>query len=162
MYKDKDKQREAQRQWVRQKRIDKKGSTAPPVQCGVMTNSIDSPERDEAIEFMSKTAGINERAKPECTAKGNIRVSKPGVDDYVPQCETTRAFVDNRDKRTSPTKRGKDIKCFADLPPDVQWKIDRMSTNDGKVDEAEKAKRTAVAIHYQHVFPDRYESTGVE
>ena len=55
------------------------------------------------------------------------------------------------------TKRSKDIKCFADLPPDVQRTIDRMSTTDGKLDKNEKAKRTVAAIKYQHLFPDSYE-----
>jgi len=33
-----------------------------------------------------------------------------------------------------------------------------MSRDDnGKIIEAEKAKRTAAAINYQHLFPDRYE-----
>ena len=59
-------------------------------------------------------------------------------------------------------KRGKDIKCFNDLPPDVQDTIVKMSTVDGKVDNDEWNKRTVVAIHYQHLFPDRYNSTGVE
>ncbi len=57
---------------------------------------------------------------PEPTAQGNIRVSKPGDADYEPQCETTRAFIEGRDKRPETGKRGKDIKCFADLSPDVQ------------------------------------------
>ena len=54
-------------------------------------------------------------------------------------------------------KRGKDITCFADLPPDVQAAINKMSVVDGKLNEAEKHKRTAAAITYQHLFPDRYE-----
>lgn len=56
-------------------------------------------------------------------------------------------------------KRGKDIKCFADLPPDVQEDIDKMSTVDGKIDQTIKANRTAIAVNYQHLFPDRYEPT---
>ncbi len=55
------------------------------------------------------------------------------------------------------TKRGKDIQCFADLPPDVQQNIISMSTINGKLDETKKAKRTTSAITYQHLFPDRYE-----
>lgn len=54
-------------------------------------------------------------------------------------------------------KRGKDIKCFEDLPPDVQQTIDRLSVVDGKIDKTIKAKRTAAAIRYQHLFPHRYE-----
>ena len=60
-------------------------------------------------------------------------------------------------------KRGKDIKVFADLPPDVQSTIETMSKDDaGKTDQAAKARRTAAAIHYQHLFPDRFHSVGIE
>ena len=48
-------------------------------------------------------------------------------------------------------KRGKDIKCFEDLPTDVQVSIDVMSMVDGKPDKEEHAKRTAAAIRYQHI-----------
>ena len=58
-------------------------------------------------------------------------------------------------------KRGKDIKCFEDLPPDVQQTINKMSIVEGKIDQTIKANRTAIAIHYQHLFPDRYYNTGV-
>ena len=59
------------------------------------------------------------------------------------------------------SKRGLDIKCFEDLPADVQQTIDRMSVVDGKIDQTIKVNRTAIAVHYQHLFPDRYYSTGV-
>lgn len=60
-------------------------------------------------------------------------------------------------------KRGKDIKAFADLPPDVQHTIDMISEDEaGNIDQVEKRKRTAVAISYQHTFPDRYYSTAIE
>ena len=52
-------------------------------------------------------------------------------------------------------KRGKDIKCFADLPLDVQETIKKVSRT-----VEEEQKRTAAAIKYQHLFPDRYHSTG--
>ena len=52
-------------------------------------------------------------------------------------------------------KRGKDIKCFEDLPADVQRTIERLSDNP-----EEKRRRTGIAIHYQHLFPGRYYSTG--
>ena len=58
-------------------------------------------------------------------------------------------------------KRGKDIKCFVDLPPDVQQTIDSLSIVEGKIDQTIKANRTAIAVHYQHLFPDRYYSIGV-
>ncbi|KKN03377.1 hypothetical protein LCGC14_1108250 [marine sediment metagenome] len=53
-------------------------------------------------------------------------------------------------------KRGKDIKCFADLPPDVQQTIDKMSVVSGAIDQTIKANRTAIAVNYQHLFSDRY------
>ena len=67
-----------------------------------------------------------------------------------------------RDTFPKPThKRGKDIKTFNDLPPDVQKTIDSMSMVEGKIDQTIKANRTAIAVNYQHLFPDRYNSTGV-
>ena len=62
---------------------------------------------------------------------------------------------------TVKSKRGKDIECFADLPPDVQQTIDSLSMVDGKICQRVKANRTAIAINYQHLFPDRFHSTGV-
>ena len=53
-------------------------------------------------------------------------------------------------------KRGKDIKTFADLPPDVQYTINRLSQVEGKICPRVKANRTAIAINYQHLFPDSY------
>ena len=53
-------------------------------------------------------------------------------------------------------KRGNDIKCFEDLPPDVQETIRAMSDSN-----EEFQKRTVAAIKYQHLFPDRYHSTGI-
>ena len=52
-------------------------------------------------------------------------------------------------------KRGKDIKCFADLPPDVQSTINTISESP-----EEHRRRTAIAINYQHLFPGRYEPQG--
>ena len=84
--------------------------------------------------------------------------------DYVPPCETTRAFIEQRtgiDSMIKPkpdlrVRRGKDIKCFEDLPPDVQQTIDKMSIVDGKIDQTIKANRTAIAVNYQRLFPGRY------
>ncbi len=58
-------------------------------------------------------------------------------------------------------KRGKDIKVFADLSPDVQVIINSMSEVDGVIDPKGKADRTQAAIMYQHLFPNRYYSVGV-
>ena len=66
------------------------------------------------------------------------------------------------DKICNIPKRGKDIKTFEDLPPDVRATIVKMSTTEGELDEAEKAKRTTAAIKYQHHFPDQYYGTRLE
>lgn len=122
VYKDKDRQREANRQ---------------------------AKMRQRAREGMTITLdNVIPTVIPKRTVKGNIRVSKPSDADYVPQCETTRAFVEGRDKRPSTAKRGKDIQCFEDLPLDVQATINRVSESN-----EEKAKRTAIAIKYQHCIP---------
>ena len=81
MYKDKDKQREAQRNWVRQKRIDKKGSTPGSIKEGTTsgdTRVIPKTFQENAMDI------LEEKTEPERTAQGNVRVSKLGDDDYVP------------------------------------------------------------------------------
>ena len=150
MYKDKAKQREANRQ-ASQRQRDKKGMTDDCTKAGIVI--LDHP-----IPVI-----------PERTAQGNIRVSKPGDADYEPQCETllVNAKPNTGDKRLKDyydehretglnSKRGKDIKTFGDLPPDVQQTIDNLSVVEGKIDQTIKANRTAIAIHYQHTFPERY------
>lgn len=119
-------------------------------------------QTDRITNGQSKRTGIDSmiKPKPELTAQGNIRVSKPGDTDYVPMCETTKAFIEGRDKQPESGKRGKDIKCFGDLPMDVQASIDRLSVFNGKIDRAIKIKRTEAAIRYQYQFPDRFHSTG--
>lgn len=110
-YKDKDKQREAQREWVRQKRA-AKGST----------DTLSS----EAESLQHKSGSDTESIK----------------------------------QANKIVKRGKDIKCFADLHPSIQDTIVKMSTINGKVDNDEWNKRTVAAIKYQHLFPDKYEPHG--
>lgn len=164
MYKDKDKQRETQRERQRRYRHDanlrrdKQGVTDKLVDAMVSGDvALADKCADEILD------------KPERTAQGNIRVSKPSDADYEPQCETTKAFVEDRAKRkslcfgirTEGGKRGKDIKCFADLPSDVQETIAMMSWRDGKIDQTIKVNRAAIAINYQHLFPDRFHSTGL-
>ncbi len=82
-------------------------------------------------------------------------------------CSDVCRVIFNRNIKVEPVtgnvtdKRGKDIKYFGDLPMDVQATIDRLSVVDGKIDQTVKANRTAIAINYQHLFPDRFYSTGV-
>ncbi len=91
MYKDEDKRKETDR--IRQKRrrdkIKAKGVTdAGRDEQGVTAKIYDVP-------VWVKPDACLLSSKPERTAQGNIRVSKPGDDDYVPQCETTKKrFID--------------------------------------------------------------------
>ena len=115
MYKDKDKQREAQREWVRQKRA-AKGSTEQG--STLVGHDVLNPITKLCIESQPKTTRL-------------------------------------------PThKRGKDIKCFEDLPVDVQQTINRTSMTEGKINQTIKALRTTLAIRYQHLKPNRYYSAN--
>ena len=51
----------------------------------------------------------------------------------------------------------KDIKTFADLPPDVQATINRISQSN-----EEKQKRTKAAIHWQHNSITSEEKIGLD
>ena len=113
-YKDPEKQKQAQRDWVRQKRADK-GSTRQG----------------------STPSGLNPEPPAYTEAKKISEQIKRHTQNVIP-------------------KRGLDIKTFEDLPPDVQRSIGAVSK-----DVEDKARRTARAISYQHLFPDRYESTGL-
>ena len=77
MYKNKDKQREANRQ-ASQRRRDK-GMTQGMTNEGMTLMSQVTPEDREQIEKDMCAIGL----KPKRTAQGNIRVSKPGDSDYV-------------------------------------------------------------------------------
>ncbi len=142
MYKDKDKQREVNRERQRRYRRDKKD----------VTNQGVTVTPDERKQIEKDMVGIGLKPVSELPE----RTALPGDADYVPQCETTRAFIEGRAKRPETGKRGKDIKCFADLPDDVQITINSLSK-----DKADKTKRTAAAIRYQHLFPDRYDNRGM-
>ena len=90
-------------------------------------------------------------------AKQKALLSEGVTDKALPDIGYQRNY-----EITAHTKRGLDIKCFNDLPVDVQDTIVKMSIIDGKVDNAEWHKRTAAAIHYQHVFPDKYMNKGAD
>jgi hypothetical protein len=162
MYKDKDKQREANRQ--AQARF--KAKMAAGIDEGVamqkrlgITEGIRSEGiTDKVLPDYPRVSGQDFTRLMATAGPDHVRVSKPGDADYEPQCETTRAHVDNRAKRPSTAK---EVKCFEDLPWDVQQAIDIMSVVEGKIDQTIKANRTAIAIHYQHLFPDRFYSVGV-
>jgi len=117
MYKDKDKQREANRKAKQRQRA----------KCGIDDIPPSKREQDLITKGMTK--------------QGMTVTSSPS--NVIP-------------------KRGKDIKCFADLPPDVQETINAMSMDCDPVVEAQnKAMRTVIALGYQHLYPDRYYSTGM-
>ena len=112
MYKDKQKQKEANKAAAQRQR-DKKGRVLEEIEINVIPENI--------IPSVIPEQGITERVLPD----------KP--------------------------KRGKDIKCFEDLPPDVQRTIEMLSDS-----EEEKQRRTGIAIHYQHIFPGEYEPNSGE
>jgi hypothetical protein len=131
MYKDKDKQREANRE--RQRRY---------------------KEKQKAL----LNEGVTDKALPtgyDRTAAGNL--TEEGIRQY-----RKIGYKSSNELSVNTPRRGKDIKCFEDLPPDVQETINQMCRiDDNKIDATAKANRTAIAINYQHLYPDRYHSTGV-
>ena len=120
MYKDKDKQRETQRERQRRYRRDanlrrdKQGVTermgvnletlgiaAVPNSHGGHKLVAPVPKRGKLIDEQGNArvpdaefTRLMAQAKP-----GNIRVSKPGDDDYIPQCKTTRDYMSVFKKR---------------------------------------------------------------
>ncbi len=119
-YKDKDKQKEANKSAAQRRRDKAKGMT------GITHKGMTIPERH--TQNVTPEQGVT--LKP------------------IPFAEPKR-------------KRGEDIKTFHDLPPDVQRDIESMSQH-AQGDKAEDKKaRTARAIRYQHMFPNRYHSTGL-
>ena len=170
MYKDKDKQREAdrERQKRRRDRIKAKGVTDSGCDRQGVTDEMGVTVTNAEAEQIEKVINTEIRARlkggftPVKTAQGNIRVSKPGDADSV-QDVTAKLVQDKQGliNRSAAQvrdyqKRGKDIKCFEDLPPDVQATIRNLSdTNE------EFQRRVGIAIRYQHQFPDRYYTTGV-
>lgn len=79
MYKDKDKQREANRR--AQARFKAKKVLAEQ---GVSSMVLPDVPRVSDQDFTKLLAQVG---------PGHVRVSKPGDADYEPQCETTKAFV---------------------------------------------------------------------
>ncbi len=134
MYKDKDKQREANRQAMRRKRA--KGITEKVSQGGITDHNTDS--------VTAEGSG--------CDGQGVTVPDKLRFNNGNPSPPSEPRDATPRD---TGTKRGKDIKCFADLSPSIQQAIDRISDSP-----EEKRRRTGIAIDYQHKHPDRYHSTG--
>ena len=140
MYKDPDKQREANRQASQRKR-DRKGMTQG------MTNEGMMPE------------GMTKQGMTVKSSPSNViprRGKDEGVTITTKGLHKLNLMADVINEQVLGKKRGHDIKCFEDLPPDVQQTIDRISESP-----EEKRKRTGIAIRYQQLFPDRYYSTGI-
>jgi len=112
--------------------------------------------KEAQARYKAKAKGITEKVLPKQGI--TTKVLPDGMMDIE-----TLAMVDAGcgDKLSHGLKRGLDIQCFEDLPPDVQQTIHRLSTIDGKIDQAEKDKRTARVIQYQHLFPDSYNDTSI-
>ena len=104
----------------------------------------------------AKQREANRQAQARFKAKGitNQGIILPEQTDLGNTLTTTQTVG------ASSPKRGKDIKCFNDLPIDVQDTIVKMSTVDGKVDNDEWNKRTVAAIKYQHLCPEAYSWAG--
>ena len=103
MYKDKNKQREANRKAQAKRRSEALGFVREaPGHCG---------------------SGMTKGMTDDCAKAGIVIPDHP-----VPVIPSS--------------KRGKDIKCFADLPPDVQGRINRMKTGS-KFKEREAANEIA-------------------
>lgn len=105
-----------------------------------------------------KQREANRKAQAKFKAKG---VTKQGI-TLPKKTDLGNTLTTTQTVGAVIPKRGKDIKCFEDLPADVQMTINYMSWDkEGEVfNQEEKDRRTVAAIHYQHLFPDRYYSTG--
>ncbi len=98
MYKDKDKQREANAERQRRYKAKQKALLSEGVTDEALLKqgvTITKAESHVDASDISVVKALHRLIKPERTAQGNIRVSKPGDSDYEPQCETTRAFIED-------------------------------------------------------------------
>lgn len=107
MYKDEDKQREANRERQRRYKAKHKGVTSEGVtgkallgDCPSMADIKSSLCPDGIIFDDNNDVHVEDQAFTKLMAQarpGHVRVSKPGDADYVPQCKTTRRrFIDGR------------------------------------------------------------------
>lgn len=160
MYKDPDKQREADRERQRRYRAnrglkayskgvtnskrDNKGVTnqGSPIMDELKAERIRMQKCEDKLDLLKALAMKDIGGKPKRGYIGAVH-EVPGLTVIKP-------------------KRGKDIKTFEDLPPDVQDTIDRMSVVEGRIDQIIKANRTAIAVNYQHQFLDKFYSIGFQ
>lgn len=142
MYKDPDKQREANRK-AQAKFKAKQGITKE----GEMPKGI-----TEKVLLKARQEGITTIIPED--------VVMPKVESHVDASDIS--VVKALHQLIKP-KRGKDINYFEDLLLDVQRTINHLSwDNSNKVfSQEERDKRTTRAIQYLHLFPSRFHSTGV-
>lgn len=129
--------------------------------------------RQAQARFKAKSKGITKQGitEPEVIPEQQSEViPKPDLEKCrycgadLPKLESPRRFPGacypcTVKPHTKPKEVG-NIKVFEDLPPDVQKSIETMSQFADNPSE-DKARRTARAIHYQHLFPGRFHSTGM-
>ena len=130
MYKDEDKQREANRE--RQRRYKAKQKALP-----------NKGVTDKALPEQGVTQGVTEAVFGQRQQRRGYG-SPTSADN-----PKTKAWLATRNMH----KRGLDIKTFVDLPLDVQQAIKREPKDQW-------GWRTTNAIHYQHLFPARYYPSG--
>ena len=105
-----------------------------------------------------KQAFYRNRMNPGVTLRDDKSVTVTKADSHVDASDI--GVVKALHQAISKPKRGKDIKGFIDLPMDVQQTITRLCPDVVK-DHAERCRRSGIAIRYQHLFPNKYNSTGV-
>ena len=126
MYKDKDKQRGANAERQRRYKAKQKALLNQGVTDKAL--SCDGLKLEDARNIMMEREGMTSEQLDQATER---LIKRPS------------------------TKRSKDIKCFEDLPLDVQATINQMCRiDDNKIDATAKANRTAIAIRYQHMTCD--------
>lgn len=111
---------------------------------------------------------VDRQREANRVSQAKHRQGMTSVDSVIP--EQTKSVIPGITpcKASASTKRGDDIKCFEDLPSDVQADIRRLARDytalDGKPVSKEQdfTDRTARAINYQHLFPDGFYSGGRE
>jgi hypothetical protein len=164
MYKDKDKQREANRAIQAKRRA--KGVTPGVTESGCDTKGVTEGFKKLALAANGRWDGVDavEYVK-ELRSDTKLKRGKDIKEVAKHNCGAAPIdkipYAELRGNEIVTLKRGKDIKCFADLPPDVQETIVRMTTDrNGKMDQIARAKRTAAAIKYQHLFPHKYDNPG--
>lgn len=120
MYKDKNKQREANKQAKARQRHKASIKTIVEDFVGMTNQGMTRgepviPKRGKYIDDQGN-AHVPDQDFTRLIAQagpGHVRVSKPGDADYEPQCETTRRFIDGNQCVTEKT-------TFGDLKDDVR------------------------------------------